>query len=112
MFLHPACVHSSFSAADEKIATEWNLRGVSLQQVERAIRLGTVRKYLSLLNNRSGSPITTLHYFAQLIEEVERTQVSDSYWSYLTHKIRDFERQWQDLNSQTRSRIPETSETK
>jgi len=112
MFLYPACVHSSFSAADEKIATEWNLRGVSLQQVERAIRLGTVRKYLSLLNNTGGTPITTLHYFAQLVAEVEHTQVSDSYWTYLAYKLRDFERQWQHLNSRTRSRIPETSETK
>jgi hypothetical protein len=44
LFLAPACVQASFSAADEKIAVELHRRGVKLEQVGRAILLGSARK--------------------------------------------------------------------
>jgi hypothetical protein len=47
----PACIRCRFSVADEKLARNLYQRGVSLAQVEHAIRLGCVRKYATLLSN-------------------------------------------------------------
>ena len=52
MLLRPACVRASFSAADQRLATNFCRRGVTLHQLERAIWLGCARKYISLLNGR------------------------------------------------------------
>jgi DNA replication protein DnaC len=40
LFLAPACVQASFSAADEKLALGMHRRGVSMEQIKRAILLG------------------------------------------------------------------------
>lgn len=97
MFLKQACVRSSFTPADDKLATEWRGRGVSLQRVERAILLGTLRKYAALLNHNGGTPITTLHYFSSLIDEVDRIDNSPDYWRYLAHRIEDVELRWRKM---------------
>lgn len=91
-----ACVHCPFSAADHKMAQELYQRQVPLQTLERAIHLGCVRKYAALLNHPgAGSLITTLRYFVLLLEEVQRLEVSDQYWSYVALKLRRLEQQWQ-----------------
>ena len=61
LFLERRCVHSSFTAADEKLALSLFRRGVSLIQIERAILLGSLRKYISALQNAGGTPINSLH---------------------------------------------------
>jgi hypothetical protein len=66
-----ACVQSSFTAADEKLALALHHRGVSLLHVERAILLGALRKYATVRQNGGGTPISSLHYFADLFEEVQ-----------------------------------------
>jgi len=38
--------------------------------VERAILLGALRKYFTVLQNGRGTPISSLHYFTKLFEEV------------------------------------------
>jgi hypothetical protein len=55
LFLVPACVQSTFSAADEKLAADWCRAGATLDQVERAILLGCARKYVALFNHGGGS---------------------------------------------------------
>src|SRR5258707_13310598 len=50
LFLAPACVQASFSAADEKLALGMYRRGVSMEQISRAILLGCARKYVAMLN--------------------------------------------------------------
>ena len=50
LFLAPACVQASFSAADEKLALGLYRRGVSMEQITRAILLGCARKYVAMLN--------------------------------------------------------------
>lgn len=109
MFLSWACVRSSFTSADDQIALQWRRRGVSLQCVERAILLGTLRKYVALVNHNGGTPITTLHYFSQLIEEVTRMDASPDYWKYLAHRITDFEGRWRTIQS---AATTDPSETK
>lgn len=89
-FLQRTCVRSVFTAADEKLAAQLYRDGVSIVDVEHAILLGSIRKYIALVNNGGGSPITTLHYFTALVAEV-RQEVSDQYWLYVAHKVRTLE---------------------
>jgi hypothetical protein len=94
LFLAPACVQASFSAADEKIAAELHRRGVQLDQVSRAILLGSARKYVSMLNAEARAPITTMKYFADVIDEVIRSPIPESYWDPLRAKVTRMEQRW------------------
>jgi len=98
LFLDRRCVQSSFSAADENLARSLHRRRVSLIVVERAILLGTVRKYASLLQNGTGTPIHSLHYFTSLFNEVQEN-VSITYWKYLEDKVQGFEQEWNDWSA-------------
>ena len=95
LFLAPACVQASFAAADEKIATDLHRRGVSLEQVRRAILLGCARKYVAMINAGVRAPITSLQYFSAIIEEVADSSIPESYWEHLRHKVEQMEKQWQ-----------------
>lgn len=94
LFLAPACVQASFSAADEKIATGLHRQGVSLEQISRAILLGCARKYVSMLNAGNRSPITSLQYFADVVDEVRESAIPESYWEPLRAKVTRMEKQW------------------
>ena len=87
-FLQRRCVRSTFTPADEKLAAHLYRNGVSVVDVERAILLGSLRKYAALVNNRRGTPITTLHYFTALFDEVRQDLLSPGYWSYVNQKLR------------------------
>jgi hypothetical protein len=89
-FLQRRCVQSSFTAADEKLALSLYHRGVSLIHVERAILLGALRKYAAVVENGRGTPISSLHYFTNLFEEVQQ-EISTQYWTYVAHKVNTFE---------------------
>ncbi len=93
-FLEPACVTAVFSAADEKLAAEWHRAGVSLDQVQRAILMGCARKYVALFNHPGGSPITSLQYFAGIVEEIATLDMPLDYWRYLALRTRKMESQW------------------
>jgi hypothetical protein len=93
MFLARRCVQSSFTAADEKLALSLYRRSVSLIHIEHAILLGAVRKYASVLQQGHGTPISSLHYFTDLFEEVQQ-QLSAHYWTYIAHKVKTFEQTW------------------
>jgi hypothetical protein len=95
LFLAPACVRASFAAADEKIAADLHRRGVSLEQVRRAILLGCARKYVAMINAGVQAPITSLQYFSAIIEEVADSSIPESYWEPLRHKVARMEQQWQ-----------------
>jgi hypothetical protein len=90
-FLQRRCVQSSFTAADEKLALTLHHRGVSLLHVEHAILLGALRKYAAVRQNGRGTPISSLHYFANLFEEVQQ-EISPQYWNYVAHKVNTFEK--------------------
>ena len=93
-FLAPACVRSTFTAADEKLACNLGRSGVPLEQVRRAIWLGCARKYIALLNGQSQLPITSLAYFASLIEEVRQPQIPASYWDHVRRRMEELEKRW------------------
>lgn len=93
-FLAPACVRSMFTAADEKLARNLGRSGVALEQLRRAIWLGCARKYVTLLNGQSQLPITSLAYFASLIEEVSQPQIPISYWDHVRRRMEEMEKRW------------------
>jgi hypothetical protein len=93
LFLERRCVRSIFTAADQQLAAELHRMGVPIIDVERAILLGCLRKYAAVLNNGGGTPITSLHYFRNLLNEAGKN-ISPDYWSYVAHKIRRFEQLW------------------
>lgn len=99
LFLERRCVQSSFTAADEKLALSLFRRGVSLIQIERAILLGSLRKYISALQNAGGTPISSLHYFTNLFQEVQQ-EVSSQYWTYIAQKVKTFEQTWRGFYAQ------------
>lgn len=94
MLLAPACVRSSFTPADERLAQDLDRRGVSLEQIQRAIWLGCARKYVAMLNGQAPMPITSLRYFIGLVEEVGQAGTPDSYWQHVRSKADQLERQW------------------
>jgi hypothetical protein len=93
-FLKPACVRSTFTAADEKLALNLYRHEVSLEQVRRAIWLGCARKYMAMLNGQTRQPITSLAYFAPLIEEVGQPQIPASYWDHVPRRMEEMEKRW------------------
>ena len=93
-FLEPACVCSTFTPADEKLAADLCRRGVRLEILRRAIWLGCARKYIAMLNGQPPGPIASLGYFIALLEEVARAPVTDGYWEHVRQKMETLERQW------------------
>jgi hypothetical protein len=94
MLLVPACVRCRFSAADERLAQEWERRRVPLEQVQRAIWLGCARKYAAMLNGQTDMPVTSLRYFLGLVEEVGQTDTPAAYWQHVRSRADRLERQW------------------
>jgi hypothetical protein len=107
-----ACVRVSFSAADERLARNFHAQGVTLTQIERAVWLGCVRKYVALLNGQTPMPITSLHYFSLIVEEVVKTEVGDGYWTHVRHKAEQLERRWVDARKSKTQKPDEMMETK
>jgi len=112
LFLSHACISGTFSPADERLASEWCRRGISVERVERAINLGVARKYTAFINHGTGTPITTLYYFERLIDEVDQTDASPDYWRYVAARSADFERRWRARRSASDSRLDGPQETK
>ena len=100
LFLAPACVQASFSAADEKLALDLYRRGISMERITRAILLGCARKYVAMLNAGTRTPITSLQYFADIVEEVKESAIPESYWEPLRSKTARMEQQWQKGNQE------------
>ena len=92
-FLARRCVRSTFAAPDEKIAAALYHDGVPIADVEHAILLGSLRKYVALMNHGRGTPITSLRYFAALFEEVKQ-DISPGYWAHVIRRVEQAERQW------------------
>jgi hypothetical protein len=93
-FSKPACVRSVFTAADEKLALKLRHRGVDLERVRRAICLGCARKYVAMLNGQTRLPITSLAYFASLIDEVAQPDIPAGYWDHVRRKAEELEKRW------------------
>ena len=112
LFLEPACVTAVFSGADEKLAAEWYRRGVPLDCIQRAFLMGCTRKYVALFNHEGGGPITSLHYFVAIVEEVAAMEMPLNYWRYLDSRVRKMDSQWRAQANFARATPSADTETK
>jgi hypothetical protein len=94
LFLAPACVRAVFTAADEVIAAALYDRGVSVEQMRRAVLLGCARKYASMINGQRRMWIVSLQYFVPLVDEVTVSAIPESYWEPLRRKVAQMEQRW------------------
>jgi hypothetical protein len=94
LFTAPACVRSAFTAADEQIAIELHRRGTALDTIRHAIWLGSARRYIALLNARIAAPVTSLRYFALVVDEITQQAVSNGYWEHVRRRADQLERLW------------------
>jgi hypothetical protein len=101
----PACVRCRFTSADERLAQDLARRGVTVEQLQRAIWLGCARKYLAMLNGQPPMPIASLRYFVGLVEEVSQANTPESYWHHVRSKTDRLERQW--LQQSSRRAVPQ-----
>ena len=75
---------------DQKRAAEFQLRGVSLDLIEAALLLGSLRRLLRSPGALPLSPIRSLAYFQPVIDELLACPLSDSYVGYLRSKMKPF----------------------
>jgi hypothetical protein len=47
-----------------------------------------------MLNGQNRQPITSLAYFASLIEEVRQPQITASYWDHVRRRMEEMEKRW------------------
>jgi len=93
-FLARACVSSSFSLADQRLARQWFEQGVPLERMEQTLLLGCTRKYVAWRNGQARTPIASLRYFEPILEEVSSQTGTLSYWSYLRSRMERLEKLW------------------
>ncbi len=67
---------------------------MSMVQISRAILLGCTRKCVSVLNTGSRAPVANLQYFADIVEEVERSAIPESCSGPLCAKVARMEQKW------------------
>ena len=96
MFRQPACVQGEFGPADERLAADWHRAGVSLETLQRAILLGSVRKSMTLIDRPDSEPVRRLAYFESLLEEVRSESFPVAYWQHLEFNLGRCERYWRD----------------
>jgi hypothetical protein len=90
-----ACVRSSFSTADEALARQWFSAAVPLDRIGQAILLGCARKYVAWRNNQAvQGPISSLRYFAPILEEIGQHKLDPDYWGFLRSRIQRQEKLW------------------
>ena len=101
-----------FSGADEKLAAEWYRRGVPLDHVQRAFLIGCTRKYVALFQHQGGGLISSLHYFAAIVDEVAAIDMPMNYWRYLESRFRKMDSQWRAQAKFAPANGPAEEETK
>ena len=110
LLLARACIHTPFSAADERLAREWFDRRVPLDQVEQSILLACSRKYISWRNGQAKTPINSLRYFESTLEEVQNQKVDANYWEFIRFRMQRVEKLW--IQNKQCSTIPEQDSEK
>jgi hypothetical protein len=89
-FLALGCVTGKFGPADVRLAEDLQRRAIPLAVVRQALLFGACRKYSSWLDNGESAPVKSLHYFKEVIEEVQRQPFPAGYEGYLQKKLKQF----------------------
>lgn len=87
LFMALGCTSGRFGPADERLAEDFEQKGISLGVIEDAMMVGACRKYVSWLNNGPSAPIASLHYFDAIIEEVLERPFPPGYREYMQLQV-------------------------
>jgi len=93
-FLSLGCGSGRFGSADAAAARDLEQQGIPLSLVEEAMLMGACRKYSSWFEGSALEPIQSLHYFDQLIAEIQKQPLPPGYSAYLRDKIRKLAALW------------------
>ncbi len=102
-----ACVRPIQSAADEIQARDWFDKGITIEQIEQAILVGCIRKYVSWRNNQTRELIGSLRYFEPILQELQNMKPAQEYWSYLRYRLGRMENQWKQSHGKPVPQSPE-----
>jgi hypothetical protein len=80
-----ACVRCDFGPSDREFARDLFARSIPIEQIGRAISLGSSRKYASLLNGTDNDLIVRFAYFRDLIKEASETD--SNYWKDIVNPV-------------------------
>ena len=72
---------------DRYLAITWYRQGITLFQVKAAMLMATARRTFREADVWPLEPIRSLRYFVPLIEEIQRSDVDESYLRYLQEKL-------------------------
>ena len=87
-----------FSAHDCHIAKVWFDQGVSILQIQQAMLLAQIRRGYRRSTDPPLNPIRSLHYFAPILQELQRQPMDEKYFSYLQLKLKHLTKTKPDLN--------------
>ncbi len=87
LFLALSCTSGSFGPAEERLAEDFEQKGIPLSVIEDAMMVGACRKYVSWLNSGPSAPIASLHYFDAIIEEVLERPFPPGYRGYMRLQV-------------------------
>jgi hypothetical protein len=90
-----------FTANDQRIAHHLHEQDVSLEVVEAALLLGSLRRLSRDSSLPPLAPIRSLAYFQPVITELRVQPVPGGYLEYLRRKIRQFQRGPSDVQKNT-----------
>ena len=82
------------NASEPRFPLARNDNFVGSESAQRAFLMGCTRKYVALFNHEGGGPITSLHYFAAIVEEVAAMEKPLNYWRYLESRVRKMDCHW------------------
>jgi hypothetical protein len=73
---------------DRYLAVTWYRQGTTLFQVKAAMLMAMARRTFRETGQWPLEPIRSLRYFVPLIEEIQRSDIDESYLRYLQQKLR------------------------
>lgn len=87
LFMTLGCTSGRFGTTEERLAEDFERKGIPLGVIEDAMMVGVCRKYVSWLNNGPSAPIASLHYFDAIIEEVLERPFPTGYREYMQMQV-------------------------
>jgi len=87
LFMALGCTSWRFGPSEERLAGDFERKGIPLQVIEDAMLVGACRKYVSWLNNGPSAPIASLHYFEAIIEEVLARPFPPGYREHMRFQV-------------------------
>jgi hypothetical protein len=94
LFLGLGCTSGRFGPPQVNQARDIEKRGISLEELQDAMIVGACRKYVSWLSNGPSDPISSLHYFESLIEEIRERPFPPGYRDHLRIEVKKLADQW------------------